>query len=209
MAETIDDVTIINRALARIGAGAILSRDEDTDLARQACAIYDDLVDLALAGFHWKWPVQTRRLDRLAATPENGWPYAYGFPPEAIGLPSRLLADPRSPDRPLREFAVEGGRIYCNEPQVWGSFVMRSSPGLWPPLFRAAFTVWLAASLAVPVTHDSNLEQSLSQQAVGNPSENLRGGLMGRAIAFDAAGSNAVAPVLAADPLTDSWHGGV
>lgn len=208
MAERIDDVTIINRALARIGAGALTARDEDSDLARQACAIYDDLVDTALAAWRWNWARATRPLDRLAETPVNGWANAFAFPVDAIGGPQRLLADPRSPDSPLREFLVEGGKVYCTPAAVWGVFILRHEPDLWPALYRTAFTAWLAAELCVPVTHDSSLAAALSQAAVGNPSENLRGGLMGRAIAFDAADSNALAPMLAADPFTSAWHGG-
>lgn len=209
MAERIDDVTIINRALARIGAQPITGRDEDSDLARQACAVYDDLADTALAAWRWNWPRVTRALDRLAETPVNGWAYAFAFPVGAIGGPQRLMTDPRNPDFPLREFQVEAGKVYANCETIWGAFLLRHDPELWPALYRTAFTAWLAAELCVPVTHDSSLAAALSQAAVGNPSENLRGGLMGRAIAFDAAESNALAPVLAADPITSAWHGGV
>ena len=209
MAERIDDVTIINRARARIGAGSITARGEDSDLARQACAVYDDLVDTALAAWRWNWARVTRPLDRLAETPVNGWAHAFAFPVGAIGGPQRLLVDPRSPDAPLREFLVEGGKVYAMQEALWGVFVLRIDPDLWPALYRTAFTAWLAAELCVPVTHDSNLAATLAASAVGNPSENLRGGLMGRAIAFDAAESNAAAPLLATDPFTSAWHGGV
>ncbi|MCW2317475.1 hypothetical protein SAMN06265338_103219 [Rhodoblastus acidophilus] len=208
MAQTIDDVTICNRALARLGGGQIVSLDEDTDLARQCVAVYDDLLEAALTLYHWKWPRRTKALDRLDEVPENGYLYGYGFPAGAISNPIKVLADPRNPDYPLREFVVEGRTLYTNAIAVWGAFVFRLSPDLWPPVFRLAFQTWLSAALAIPVSQDANLAAQLEQQAIGAPSEQGRGGIMGRAIAIDGATSGGDAPALASDPLTSARYEG-
>ncbi len=208
MADLVDDATILNRALARIGAGAVTGRDEDTDLARQAWAVYDDTVEAGLALYHWKWPLRTVRLDRLAGEPGNGWDYAFQAPSTALGPPQALFSYPRTPQHPLRDFQVEGGTVYADVADLWGRYVVRLAAAEWPPLYRVALTMWLAAELAVPVTHDSTLASALRQEVFGSPSEAGRGGLMGRAIALDTAGSGDPSPILASDPLTGARFDG-
>lgn len=206
------DITIINRALARIGGGAITSTDEDTELAASVMAVYPDVVDVAHAAYPWKWARRTAKLDQLAVTPINGFSKAYGFPADALGQPLKLSDRPNCADNPLRRFSVEGRTVYANCDAVYGAFVMRIAPSDWPPSFRLAVTVWLSAEFCVPVTHDANLADALRKTAIGAPSEEMRGGLLGRAIALDVSSGGGVAPLLADDPLTSArfdgpWHG--
>jgi hypothetical protein len=213
MAQTIDDVTICNRALTRIGGGQITSFDEDTDLARLCVAIYDDLVEGAFTLYHWKWPRRTRALDRLSETPANGMLYAFGFPAGALSQPLKVLDSPRDANRPFRDFTMEGREIYANRDTLWASFIFRISPDQWPPVFRLGVTTWLASALAIPVSQDVNMKASLEAEAIGSPSEQGRGGIIGRAIAIDGATSGGEAPLLASDPVTAArydgpWHGG-
>lgn len=210
---TDDDLKVINKALARIGASAIFAVDEDSDLAAQVFAVYDDLLDAAIELYDWFWPRRTIQLEALPDLP-FGYNHAYAFPALAVGGPSALYASRTARHSPTRDFRVEGRTVAVNSEVCWGTFAMRVSPAEWPAMFRLAFTVWLAASLAVPVTHDASLGATLEQAAIGSPSEGGRGGLIGRAIAMDAARSGGVAPILADDPFTsvhhgtDTWSGG-
>lgn len=208
-----DDLRVINKALARIGGGQVFAVDEDTDLAAQAFAVYDDLLDAAIELYDWWWPRRTVQLEALPAVP-FGYSRAFAFPALAVGGPSALYGNRTDRRTPIRDFLVEGRTVAVNSDVCWGNFAMRVSPAEWPAAFRLAFTVWLAGNLAVPVSHDVNLGDELEQKAIGAPSEGGRGGLMGRAIAMDTARSGGVAPMLAADPLTsahqgsDGWSGG-
>lgn len=214
------DVDVINRALGRIGAGVIQARDEDTDLAAQVKAVYDDTVDNAFASYQWKWARRTRALDALAPPAPvapatigtfNGWPAAFAFPADALSQPLGLY---RSwPSETLRHFAVEGRTVYAREQVLFGTFILRQAPDQWPPGFRAAVATWLAAELCIPVTHDKDLAEQLMQAAVGAPSEGMRGGLMGRAIAFDLGTGGSTASAMQDDVITHaryegSWWGG-
>lgn len=212
MAEQIDAVTIINRALARIGGGSITSLDEDSDLARQVLAIWSDVSDAALSAYSWNWNRRSRQLDLLAETPVNGFSYAFGFPGEALSGPFSLSAsDGRAT---IKRFSVEGRTVYCNVAAIVGRFPMRVDPAEWPAEFRTAVTVWLAGEFALPVAQDNDMREKLIAQAIGLPSEQGRGGMMGRAIGNDK-GRDASLPDLAAhDPLTQArfdsgypWHG--
>ena len=201
-----DDLRVINKALARIGAGTVFAIDEDSDLAAQVFAVYDDLLDAAIELYDWFWPRRTVLLESLPDVP-FGYAHAFAFPALAIGGPLALYPNRNSLDHPIRRFGVAGRTVAVDAATCWGTFAMRVSPADWPAMFRLGFTVWLAAELAVPVSHDSSLKAQLEQDAIGSPSEGGRGGLIGRAIAMDATRSGGVAPLLADDMFTAVHHG--
>ncbi len=204
MPQPLSNTDIMNRALARIGAGTIMSLDEDSDLARQVGAVFDDVVESALAAYSWNWARRTFGLQRLSESPATGYAHAFDAPAAAVGEPLRLWSDARR-RTPLRDFLFEGRQVHCDDVAVWAVFVVRCEPELWPALFRAAVTDWVAARLCIPVTHDDKLAMQLEQAAVGSPSDYMRGGLMGRAIARDAA-SSPPQPLQADDALTAARH---
>jgi hypothetical protein len=213
------NVTIANRALARIGGGAIGAFDEDTPLAAQVRAVYDDTVEAALTAYQWSWARRTSKLDKLAGDNPSGYVNAFGFPAGALGdTPLALFREPRNPDLTERNFRVEGRTIYCDADALWGSFIVKISPDLWQPLFRLGVTTLLAAELCIPVAHDKDLAAQLREDAIGAKSEGGRGGMIGRAIGVDAAGGGTRAPLAASDPITSArftgpayvpWHGGM
>lgn len=202
----IDDVSMINRALIRIGAQPIFALDEDTELAEVATSVYFDRVDSIIGTFRFSWARKTYSLNRLDLVPDNGWKYAYAVPGTALNpTPIKLLTDPRDPDRPLRQFLVEAGEIYADENPLWGTFIVRPPPTIWPAVFREAIVMTCAAAFCVPVTHDKDLAQQLAVIAQGTAQEQGRGGLMGQALQVDAAGGQTSAPMGASDPLTSAW----
>lgn len=211
---TDDDRLIMNNALARIGAGQIYSLSEDTPLAAQTLAVYRDRVDALLGLYEWSFNAKTYRLDALAQVTQNdyiaadrkfmnGWRYGFTLPGTRLGLPRKVLADPRRPDDPLRDFAIEQNNLYADREQVWAQVGVRAAPSVWLPGFRLAATVAVAADLCVPISHDKGLADELLTQAEGNSQEQGRGGLIGKAIAQDRAGSPNKAP-LWRDPLTEA-----
>lgn len=225
MTSPLTHLNIMNAALARIGGGSIMDENEDSDLAAQVRAVYYDRVD-AIFGMHpWKFAGKTYKLDAIAPTAENGydatdkkfitgWKYAFALPGARLGEPRRIMADPRRPDDPFREFYIEAGIVYADRAPIWGAFTVRADPSVWVsnPLFKLAVTTGVAADLCVPVTHDKGLAEAIQQDFEGMPSEGGRGGLLGRAMGKDLAGAPVSSP-LRSDPLTSarrdagSWHG--
>lgn len=214
MTDAIDHLKIMNNALSRIGAGAILDIEEDTDLAAQVTAVYFDRLDAVLAMHEWSFAGKTYKLDRLAEIAGNdfvaadtkfmnGWRYGFALPGNRVGEPRRILDDPRTPDRPWRDFLIEGGNLYADRETLWATVTVRADPAVWRPDFRLAITVLVAAELCVPVTHDQKLAAELFGMAEGSSQEQGRGGLLGRAIAKDAAGSPSKAPAQG-NPLADA-----
>lgn len=223
------DVDIVNRALGRIGAAPIQSLDEDTELAGQVASVYNDVVDVAHAVYQWKWARQTSALDALAPPPGaistgdgwtipgstlagafNGWTNAFAFPADALSGPLALYTS--WPNGTLRDFAVEGTTVYARRSALLGTFIRRRSPDQWSAPFRMAVTTWLAGELAIPVTHDKDLATQLIEKAVGSANEGMRGGLIGRAIAFEVATGGSISSAMQDDVVTHArfegpWHG--
>ncbi|WP_398468524.1 hypothetical protein [Tardiphaga sp.] len=214
MPDVIDHLKIMNNALSRIAAGSIMAEDEDTDLAAQTVPVYYDRLDAVLAMYGWTFAGKTYKLDRVGETVENGyvtadtkfmngWRYGFALPGNRVGEPRRVLDNPRRPDYPFRDFLIEGGNLYADRDELWATVTVRPDPIVWRPDFRLALTCLVAADLCIPVTHDQRLAEALFQQGEGSPSEQGRGGLIGRAIAADAASAPAKAP-LHNTPLTDA-----
>lgn len=212
--QTIDDRTIINSGLARIGASPIGALNEDTPKARQCLAVYYPLIDDLLGRRQWSFADQVYRLDALAhdalnnwdATQNkfiNGWLYGYALPAVRLSPPHRVLRDPRRPDDPWREFTVEGGYLYCDYTPIWALFTVRARPDVWAPAFQRAATVLAAADFAVPIMHDANLAAALRAEGHGTPEQNGMGGLIGMAAVQDAGRGRTNAPAWR-DPLTDA-----
>lgn len=206
MSITADEVKLINRALTRIGAASIFAPDEETELAAATQAIWTDVKEQCLALHRWSFARQVYRLNRRPETPENGWKYAFDIPGTVLGGPEKVLRDPRRAYELLRDFDVQGVRIYADVDELYALFPVVPDVALWPPLFRSAVVLAAAAALAVPVAHDERLAASLREQAGGGPREGGVGGLIGRAIAMDIASRPIGSPFLASDPLTDARY---
>lgn len=208
----VDDLSIINEALAKIGQGPITALDEESKRARSVSLIYGTTIGAVFAAERWRFARRTVSLTRLDLTPETGYRFAFALPGDRVGPPLKVLTNPRDPDRPLRRFVVEGAELHADHEPLWATFVRRIDPEDWPATFRLAAVTALAADLCIPETHDTTLAASLRQEAWGTPSENRRGGLVGAAMAQDIASDPGPAPLLASDDLTDArldgpWYG--
>jgi hypothetical protein len=200
----LEPVDIVNRALARIGSPPLITLDDEEDRAQAAQLIYLTEVQAALGKFRWRFARKTYALSRLAGTPATGWKYAYELPGDFLGMPERLLCDPRNPASVLRDFEVEAAEVHTNAEWVSARGTVMPAPNIWPPVFRKAIIVTLAAAFAVPETHDTALASLLAREAVGDPRENGTGGLIGQAIALEVAASPPREDIGDDNPLVDA-----
>lgn len=205
---------IINNALGKIGSGKIMAEDEDTELAGQIVPVYYSRLDALFAMHDWSFAGRTYKLDAIAAVAENGydttalkfdngWRFAFALPGTMIGLPRRVLRDPRCPHDPLRDFLIEAGKLYCDFDKAWAVVTVRADPAIWDSQFKLAVEAIASADFCVPVTQDAKLAADLRAVAEGTPTEQGRGGLVGRAMASDAAKARTKAPQWR-DPLSDA-----
>ncbi|MGY3392933.1 hypothetical protein ACVWW6_005524 [Bradyrhizobium sp. USDA 3311] len=214
MTDIYDHLKVINNALGSIGAGKIMAEDEDTELAGQVVPIYYSRVRAVLAMHEWSFAGKTYKLDAIAKTADNdydttaqifnnGWRNAFALPGTRLGLPRKVLTDPRNPRDPLREFLIEAGWLYADRDQVWAVVTVMPAPDVWDPQFALAIERISAADFCVPVTQDDKLASSIRAVAEGSPTEQGRGGLIGRAMSSDAAKARTATPQWR-DPLSDA-----
>lgn len=208
---------MINAALSIVGGGDIMDESEDTELAAKVVPLYYARLGAILAMHHWSFAGKIYRLDAVpkdtandydaaAGKFMNGWHHGFLMPGTRIGLPRKVLYDPRRHDDPLRDFFVEQNVVYADRERIWAQFTVDVAPSVWKPDFTLAVQTLVAADFCVPVSHDKDLAASMRVTGEGTPQEQGRGGLLGRAIGADAAGSRSKSP-LWQDPLSSARLG--
>lgn len=178
-------IEMLNRALLRIGADPLVA---ETDPAAPVhLAVFDSVVDY-LCGLHpWTFFRMTRRLTRLEAAPAQHFAYAFELPRERTG-PIRAVYASAVDRTPTTDYRLEGDRLLTDLPEIWCKFMALQPPVYWPGEFREGFTLLLMSELALSVREDPPLRDKLRQQALGTPSEQPHGGVIGQAIAADSQG---------------------
>ena len=205
---TIDKATIINWALTSIGAGPIFSVDDETDLAETIEHTWQPVVDRVFGMHGWTFAKETLPNVRHLADPGNGWRYGYDLPGHRIGSPLKYLDQAGVSPRPLKHFALERGRLFCNAPETWSLCKVYVDPDYWPPEWRGAFVIALAGALAMPIWQDQDLQDAKFTEAFGTPSREGTGGLFGRLMAQDRASEPVSDMGLDENPLANARYSG-
>lgn len=208
MSATIDKAMIINWALTEIGAGAMFSTDDTSELALSIENTWQRTVDFAFSLDEWFWAKRVARLARHATSPENGWQYGFDLPADRVGPAVAYLDRAGHSPHPLRNFHLEGASVFANAPDVWAEIRLIVAEDDWDVGFRAAFTKLLASELAIPVFQDGKLKEDLRTICLGQPHEKLTGGLFGRLMAQNkAAEPMGASPLMENTPLDDARYG--
>lgn len=207
----ISKADIVNWALVtHLGVPASFSIDDDSNLGTIVDNVWQFVVDETFGLADWTFARKTLKLTRLDAAPVTGWTYAYALPDGMIGNPLAVSRDPSCrEDNLIRRYYLESNELHCNEATVYLRCKREIPPESWDPAFRAAFTVLLAGYLAVPVNQDDNLRDDLITRAKGTPSQGETGGMFGRIIAQNRAGSPLGSPFEGNDVLVDARNTGV
>lgn len=198
-------VRLVNRALVRIGVSPSYSVDEETHLGGIVDTTWPNVEARVFSPpFDWSFARQTQALARLSATPQNGWAYGFALPGTRIGAPLAILSEAGQRERLCRDFRIEGGNVYTNEPQAWARIRVKSSPESWDEGFALAFVTALASGLAVPLREDEDRAAQLDAEAFGpNFARGQLAGLFGALHTSDRASSQQTGRgFIATDPLT-------
>jgi hypothetical protein len=202
------DVEILNAAFKLIGEEPLQSIDSETPAAAATVALWGRLVDFALGFYPWSFATRTMALTRTADATNDGWLYSYQMPAERIGPP--IAVAPRRDFRiPFTDYCLIEDRLHTDAETIWAQLHFRAAAGAWSGAFTFAFTTALAGELALAITSDQKLRDTLRTDAWGPATAMGRGGLMGLAIQVDARAQPS--PVLLADggPLVTARMGGL
>jgi len=201
-----DRVTLINRALARIGCLPIQSIGDPGPAGTGVLDTYEAVLEDLLSKYPWHFAKKFVALSRQTETPPLGWSSSFLLPPDRLALP-RAYFDDASSDRPLTRFEVAGNRVYTATSTLFAEYQFRPEPNDMPAYFRELDTLALAAEYALEIREDTQLRQVLRRDAYGPPEMQGEGGQFKVAADLDAQANPSRQVAGGANPLTDNRSG--
>jgi hypothetical protein len=160
-------VDICNMALANVGHDAQIAELTDASRAAEQCRLhYDAALRSVLVANDWGFARKTAELSQRAPDAPDRWQYRYAIPGDCVA--PRLLDDGlRVRQREhVVPFEVEGADILAD--LVPASLVYTSLanvPGLYPQHFVDALAWELASRLAMPLTKNPKIKESVRGMA--------------------------------------------
>ncbi len=195
-----DRITMLNRALLRIGAEPLVSEADPG--AEQHLAVYDSVIE-RLAAHPFTFLKITRRLVRLSAAPEQLWAYQFQLPSDRLGPPRSVYPSADTTRNVTVAYDLIGDRLLTDCPEIWATLTTSTGWQRWPGDFRELFAVALMAELALSVREDRPLHDRLYAKAFGTPQQMGMGGLMGQALDNDSQAVPSTVVGGGANPLID------
>lgn len=202
-----DRVSIINRALARIGCRRIQSEAEPGPAGLEVLDTYEAVIDDLVSKYPWHFTKGFAACSKLTETPPLGWKSAFLLPPERIALP-RAFYESATSDRPLLRFQLaDATKVYTATSVCFAEFQTVPHPANWPGYFRELVTLCLMSAYALEIREDERLSAQLRRDAYGPPEYQGEGGQFKVAADLDAQAMPSQQPAGGANPLTDSRQG--
>jgi hypothetical protein len=177
------NVAICNMALGEVPANAIQSADENSREARACRRVYDDIRQELLSAHHWYFARRRIVLAEVPNTRFGEWAYAYDLPAGAApirviptytasyGVFQPLVGQRLAPlsrtgdDWPVEPYHIEGDVLFCGVPTATLVYSdMAVSEEMFPPLFRKAFYLSIAAAVVLELTQSQTRKRELEAQ---------------------------------------------
>lgn len=159
------EVTICNRALTRVGEARITSLDDQTAAARLCKEIYPQVRDEELQSHPWNFARRRATLVALAQAPAFGWSAQYPLPDDYLRL---LALNGVEVDQLSEEFEVEGYGdsdqvvLLCDADSAKIVYIKKvTDTSKFPPLFKKALSLSLAAEIATRIKDSQSLVESI------------------------------------------------
>ncbi len=137
-------------------------------------------------------------VDITLTAPTSVWRYAYQLPGDRLAGP-RAVYDSASPGAPVqKDWEIQGDQLLTNLEYVFIDYQYSIGEFAWPQYFVQLMKYMMAWHLAEPITEQQDKSLRWERKAVGDPSENGRGGYLRTAMQIDAQGQ----PTRAIDDFT-------
>lgn len=162
-------LSICNTALAQIGADSIASLDEESVAARECARVFDAAVGDLLERSEWGFKLRRIAAAEIANPRPDEWDHAYVRPADAAQVLGIVLpgvdADTAAMFGPV-PFVEADGIIFTDVPDAQFEYAAASVPvSAFPPLFRHALELEVAARVAYPIKRDRTVRADMVQLA--------------------------------------------
>lgn len=156
---------VINNGLRIISANLVADPDEDTESARQAKAVYDQVVRSELEAHAWYFAKQQVALPEHADAPLFKFGHSYGLPSDFIRLAELdgrwVFSAIRHVDvNPVPLYEMHGRAIFTDLTAPLNISYLRDvsgDPTVWSPSFSNVVSAALAVVLAMPLTKSEGM----------------------------------------------------
>lgn len=150
------NVQIVNNALVKIGASNIISLTENSEAARAANLIFEQVRDATLRDHLWNFAAGRAALAEDAVAPAFGYVYSYALPADCL----RVL----HLERKDMVFKIEGRKLLTDESPARILYIKQvTDPNQFDAMFTEAFSARLAAELAISISESNSLFQNMME----------------------------------------------
>ena len=178
-------ISICSDALIMLGAKAITSFNDGTDESSTCDRLYGDIRDSTLATYPWTFSFKKIKLAQLLTNPTSVWKYQYQLPGDKISNP-RAVYNSANPGSPVqKDWEIQGDVLMTNLTSVYIDYQYSLGEFAMPQYFVQLLKYMMAWHLAMPITEQSDKAQYWQRVAIGDISENGRGGYFRTAMQID------------------------
>jgi hypothetical protein len=159
-------VSIANRALAKLGDERILLLTDNIKSARTISGMYEEVLLAELRRYRWKFATKRAQIMALVATPSWGYSFEYPLPDDFVSLIQVNDFYVQSRDANQAAWSVEQGSILTNLPAPLKIRYTAKidNAGFYDPLFVEAFACKLALECCETLTQSESKFQRVSEQ---------------------------------------------
>lgn len=181
-------VSICADALILLGAEPISSFNDGTDESNSCDRLYPDTRDSTLVMYPWSFNTKKVQLARLLTAPNSVWKYAYQLPGDRLANPRAVYESANPGASVQKDWEIQGDQLLTNLESVFIDYQYSAGEFAWPQYFVQLMKYMMAWHLAEPITEQQDKSLRWERKAVGDPSENGRGGFFRTATQIDAQG---------------------
>lgn len=178
-------VSICSDALLLIGAKAISSFNDGTDESSVCDRLYPDIRDSTLVMYPWSFGMKKVQLAQLVTAPTTVWTYAYQLPGDKLANP-RAVYNSANPGSPVqKDWEIQGDSLLTNLTSVYIDYQYSVPEYAMPQYFVQLLKYMVAWHIAETITEQQDKSAKWQRVAVGDISENGRGGYFRTAAQID------------------------
>tara|TARA_S200002703_G_scaffold143085_2_gene135864 strand:- start:110 stop:703 length:594 start_codon:yes stop_codon:yes gene_type:complete len=149
-------VQIVNNALIKIGASAITALTEDSEAARAANVIFEQVRDATIRDHVWNFATKRVQLAQETDAPAFEYSYQYALPSDCL----RIL----QMEEKTMTYVIEGRKLLTDEGTAKVIYLAAiSDPNEFDAMFVEAFSARLAAELAITLAESNTLYQNMME----------------------------------------------
>lgn len=160
----ISEVTICNRALAKVGAERIISLADSNERAALCAEVYPTVRDDLLRGHPWNFAISRVALAPIMGEPLFDWGFQFQLPSDCLRVLETDLAKEA-------KWKVEGRRLMCDFEAVSIKFIKNVND---PSQFDANFVELLACKMAADISYSLVQSVTLRDQLIQEYERKLR-----------------------------------